>query len=417
MDVLHGALELAFRHPGFLVGLAIVALIAGRLLVHPPRWPGAGRADRLSDDAAGRFEIATRAQDPEIDIADEIARDIGRLIAADRWDLVHSLIAAWERDRAATPFGTMFHRIGADTALKPLYDIAAAEAATGIRSAPHWLDRQLDAFVSRMTAAPDDHVAAALAARAHLAAGWAARDDGRFAGPSDAALARMARHHDSAERILARFATRGSSLVAEARYLACLGLEDGDRLIRRRYDDWIAIDPDDVTPFQVHGTHLLPGWFGTFVDLEAEARRAADLTRRRRGAAGYAIFHGGIMACGARLPRAWINPRLFVEAALDRARTAGGQWGVNRTADMLLAMMRDTAGETRGIYREGLTRLVHEHLQVLIPDAWSAPPDEVRRELAWLFRRELETGGRVRVTPRGVEILPPEDRGGAAAAA
>lgn len=416
METITSAFAPLIDQPKLLVALALAALIALRVAPHvmPHVTPHLARLVRgdmpgLTDkDFAQRFEITLRDSDPEIDLIEEIENDLEDLLEAGRWDLFHSLLAAWERDRAATPFGTMFHRIGAEVALRPLLDIADAEVATGIRPSGELLDRVVGEFAARMAAFPGDHIAAVLAARAHIAAGWAARGDGWINTVSEEDLLRMAQHYDAAERILTPFADSGSSLVAEARYFTCLGLEDGGRLLRGRFEDWLAVDPDDLRPWQVHGFNLLPRWFGTLDEVEAEARRAAEATAPRRGTAGYAIFHGSILGCGTSETRAQIDPDFFVRSALDRARTAGSQWGVNRMAEFLMQAMLESRGETREIYRDGLRRLVADHLRVLVPAAWTRPIAEVRRDLARAFKPELDGGGRVRIGARGIEILPPD---------
>ena len=421
METITSAFAPLIDQPKLLVALALAALVALRAAPHlTPLLARLARAEmpRLTDkDLGQRFEITLRDSDPEIALIAEIEDDLEDLLEAGRWDLFHSLLAAWERDRAETPFGTMFHRIGAEVALRPLLDIADAEVATGIRASGDLLDRAVGEFAARMAAFPGDHIAAVLAARAHIAAGWAARGDGWITNVSEEDLLRMAQHYDAAEGILAPFAGCGSSLVAEARYFVCLGLEDGGRLLRGRFEDWLTVDPDDLRPWQVHGFNLLPRWFGTLDEVEAEARRAAEATAPRRGAAGYAIFHGSILGCGTDETRARIDPAFFVRSALDRARTAGSQWGVNRMAEFLLQAMLESRGETREIYRNGLRRLVEDHLRVLVPSAWTRPAADVRRDLARAFRAELEGGGRVRVGARGIEILPPETAPEAAATA
>jgi|GEM_PF-5423848 len=409
MEVLNIIRDFALTHSKSLIALAIVALIVLRYGVRILRWARRDGTGLINDDDAARFEIGLRTDDPEIELADEIATDLGKLIEAGRWDLFHSLLAAWETDRATTPFGTMFHRLGVERALWPFEEIEAGIAETGQRPEDAHIDAIVAEFDTRAAADPEDHVAATLAARAHIAAGWIARGDGSLEEASANNLRRMAEHYRAAEALLAQHVAKRSSLVAEARYFVCLGLETGSTLIRQRFAEWVAVDPDDVAPYQAHGFHLLPRWFGDLGELEAEARRAAEATAPRRGAAGYVVFHGGIMSNDAQSETLGvIDPALFVRSALDRARTAGSQWGVNRMAEFLLLAMLDSRDEAREVYREGLVRLVHDHLQVLVPRAWSSPIEDVRWELARLFKSDLAGGARVRVGARGVEILPPE---------
>lgn len=409
MEMLNGVRDFVLTYPKSLVAFAIVALILLRYGGRMFQWMRDDLATLIDDDDAARFEIGLREDDPEIELADEIATDLGKLIEAGRWDLFHSLLAAWETDRATTPFGTMFHRLGVERALWPFEEIEAAIAASGVFPEDAHIDALVAEFDLRAAADPEDHVAATLAARAHMAAGWIARGDGFIEEVSVANLRRLSDHYQAAEALLTPHVAKRSSMVAEARYLACLGLEGGNGLIRQRFDEWVAVDPDDVAPYQVHGFHLLPRWFGDIEELEATARRAADATAPRRGAAGYVIFHGGIMSCGVHNETMGvIDPALFVRSALDRARTAGSQWGVNRMAEFLMQAMLESRGKAREIYRDGLVQLLHNHLRVLVPRAWTSPIEEVRQELAKLFKAELEGGARVRVGNSGVEILPPE---------
>lgn len=409
MEILNVLKNFAVDHGLMLVVLALLALVALRFGPRMLRWVRDDIATLIDDDAADRFDIGQRDDDPEIDLTDEIAVDLGKLIEAGRWDLYHSLLAAWEKDRATTPFGTMFHRLGVERALRRFAEIEATIEETGTVPGDAEIDAIVAAFDARAAADPDDHVAATLAARAHICAGGFARGEGYIEEVSANNLRRMTVHYEAAEALLAPHAEKRSSLVAEARYTVCLGLETGSTLIRARYNEWVAVDPDDVAPFQVHGFHLLPRWFGDLEELEAEARRAAEITSPRRGSAGYVIFHGGIMTCDTQHETLGIaDPDLFVRSAHDRARTAGSQWGVNRMAEFLMQAMLESRGDARETYRAGLRALVEEHLRVLVPRAWSSPLDEVRRELASLFRDELGSGSQVRIDARGLEILPPE---------
>lgn len=409
MEILHGLRAFVFAHPAGVIALAIVALIGFRYGGRAFRWMRDDLASLIKEDDAARFEIDLRDDDPEIVLADEIATDLGKLIEAGRWDLFHSLLAEWERDRATTPFGTMFHRLGVERALWPFERIEAAVAESEDPPDDAQIDAIVAAFEARATAQPEDHVAATLAARAHMAAGGIARGDGFLEEVSASNLRRMSEHYRAAEALLSRHVSKRSSLVAEARYLVCLGLETGSALLRERFEEWLAVDPDDVAPWQVHGFQLLPRWFGDIEELETTARRAAEASAPRRGAAGYVIFHGGIISCGVQTETMGvIDPALFVRSALDRARTAGSQWGVNRMAQFLMQAMLESRGAARDVYRDGLVRLVHDHLRVLVPRAWTYPIEDVRRELARLFKAELAGGGRVRVGTRGVEVLPPE---------
>ena len=88
MDLLFGIRDFVLGHPKSLIALAIVALLVLRYGGRAVQWVREDLASLIDDDDAARFEIGLREDDPEIELADEIATDLGKLIEVNNTDMV-----------------------------------------------------------------------------------------------------------------------------------------------------------------------------------------------------------------------------------------------------------------------------------------------------------------------------------------
>jgi hypothetical protein len=376
------------------------------------------------------LQIACPDPTTEDMLRDQHQNHAQRLARQERWDELSAAIHTADQERTMTP-GSM-----------PLADLmcygARADVVMAVEHA--LLDGQpdpnapllcgIEALEHILADHNDDYVVACIVAQAHMDIGWAWRGTGWDVEVPARNRDAFGAHFDRARDIMAPFcaAELQSPLVA-ATCCALLGGLDADaRLVADRYEALIDLNPLNARAMRAMGNHLLPRWYGTYEELELEARRTAARTINIWGAGGYTwvmfdaigyddtacanldlpFFLEGLRDILARNP----DPYTVNLLAAYCANSIGQTYSGNDQADHNRAQIAKCA---RWIVRDNLTELhpmiwahaargFDNNLRVNSLKRFAASGrDDAMRIITCLFQREIDAGEKIIFTDPGVE--------------
>jgi hypothetical protein len=346
----------------------------------------------------------------------------------DRWDQLISAIEHADKARHMTP-GTM-----------PVAELLAFGArADVIHAAEHALmfgepaqDAPLlegiEALEHVLAEFPESFVVAAIVAQAHMDIAWAWRGTGWDKEIAQRNREAFEAHFDRARDILGGFCARElASPFLAGTCCALMGANNSDpKGMADKYEMLIDFNPANPRPMRALGNHLLPRWYGTYADLELEARRTAARTEKTWGAGGYTwvqfdAITGDDEAC------ANLDLAFFVEGLQDILERHPDPYTVN----LLAAYCANGIGQTfsgnkyadeirteiglctEWIVREYLTELhpmvwahaargFDNNLRVLSPARFAASgKNDALRIIMSLFSKEIAAGKRIVFTDTG----------------
>lgn len=369
-----------------------------------------GMKRRIGSAELSRFTIAVRHTSAETEQRNEELNAIAPMIAAENFGAIYDRMRRYDAARACTPFGRPLAGLILDTLMADFSTIADAVETSGIDASPEHIAKLVAAFDRALEVAPDDHIAAATAALAHIEAGWLLRGDGFANEVSAGGWQGMAEHFDAARRVLDRFPAQkhDSPLLAYVHYRLCNGLTDGEERIRAAYTVRTLIEPQNPAVYIAHGFQLLPRWYGSYEELEQAAREAADLTMPFMGTAGYALTYLDAIHCDGDAA-ARFDATAFAEGLLDFARYKGSQYAINFAANTLWMTMADCRDARQDVLDEAMAELVREDLCCILPDCWEdSSANEVMYVLARYWQDELAAGATVDIDSNGAYVHWPE---------
>ena len=303
-------------------------------------------APRSFQTAEHNLQIPVCDRSPEDD-ARRSMHDYGQFFARqDRWeDLVEALHVA-DEERHKTPGGM------------PVADLIAYGARADIvQAAEHALldgEPEQDIPLRDGVGALEDvrleigeaPMMTCLLAQTHVDLAWAWRGQ-----QNDNVLPRrnreaFAAHMDRATELVDSLpdalsdspfatATRASVLVAQ---------DESSRSLADKYENLIDLDMHDQRQMRVLGHYLLPKWFGSYADLELEARRTAARTQGIWGAGGYTWVQFDAIAQDPGACRALDVP-FFIEGLRDIADKRPDQSMINMLTSYCAITIRNGFGE------------------------------------------------------------------------
>ncbi|SFS72173.1 hypothetical protein SAMN04488040_1744 [Sulfitobacter marinus] len=306
--------------------------------------------------------------------------------------------------------------LAAEHAIRDSDRRVAKEVLTGIEEFEHVLEEH-----------PDDYIIACIVAQAHIDIGWAWRGTGWDQDIArrnrDAFEAHLARADDIITPFLAQHAN--SPLLAATHCAQVSGPASKDR-VADRYEHLIDLNPLNPGPMRAMGNHLLPRWFGSYAQLELEARRTAARTQQIWGAGGYTWVQFDAISCD---DEACAN--LDLPFFIDGLHDILGRNQNAYTANLLAAYCANTIGQGfTGNDKANAARaqiagctewIVREHLTELHPMVWAhaahgfdnnlrissprkfaaAGRDDAMRIMAGLFKSEIAAGKHIVFTEDG----------------
>ncbi|MGH1459421.1 MAG: hypothetical protein ACRBBT_11035 [Paracoccaceae bacterium] len=368
--------------------------------------------------------------------AEEIQRaaheDQGRFLARqERWSELSAAITRADMTCARTSAGAPVAELLAFGARADV--VGAVSEALADDSTPSLLG--LAALEEILSGAPDDYAIALIVAHAHIDIGWSFRGAGWREEIPALARAAFRAHFQRAERILSTFdinMANAPSLAAARCALLAAKPRPQDH-VADTYEALIDLDPANPRPMRAMGNHLLPRWFGSYRQLDLEARRTAARTTPIWGAGAYSWVYLDALTvdpfCAAH-----VDVEYFIDGLRDILERSTDQHVVNALAAFCAVTMaplaesqlpdaaaRDARAEVHG----ALEWICTDHLRELHPLVWaeaSAGPNlphplpsrealRVRGEAtakAWIakvFEHELREGTVIAFTPRGLRRM------------
>ena len=384
--------------------------------------------------AAGPDMLSIACPDPTAEDAlrDQYLEQAQRLARQENWTELSRRVREADKSRAMTPGSMpvaelMAYGARADVTLAAEHALLAgrpdkgAPLLAGIESLEHVLAEH-----------PDDYIVAAIVAQAHMDIGWAWRGTGWDAEVPERNREAFSAHFDRAAEILTPYdACDSDSPLLGATSCALLGgLDRNDRRVADRYETLIGLNPANPRAMRAMGNHLLPRWYGSYAELELEARRTAAHVQDTWGAGGYTWVQFDAISCDdeacanldldffiegmrdilARHPDSYTTNLLAAYCATGIGKSFSG----NEKADHNRTEIANCA---RWIVREHMTALhpmiwahaargFDNNLRVISPTRFAAAGrDEAMRIITGLFSREIADGQRIVFTDTGAEAI------------
>ncbi len=318
------------------------------------------------------------ANDPDDMEYRVIARHIADLMLADEWIEIADQIAEWERALDQTPGGLRFHEIATEVALSGLQSLIDSAPHAAFSDLEH-AEYELSCFMETHLAAPDNHVLAVMAARAHLMMGETCRADHWPEELRTEAWRRMARSYVRASDILDSYDARArmSPLVAETKYLTAKGAPAGAHRIPELFEAWITLDPSNPRIYDTHAEWLANPDNASQQTILSLAEEALERTEDILGFGGYALFFRPLLALSDDA-RSFYNPEFYATGLLDLATLSASQADANRAADALAQEIDQCGSDAPAALRDTLLMLVRNEIKVFYPRLWTRPEDTIR---------------------------------------
>ncbi len=300
------------------------------------------------------------------------------LARQERWDDLSGLIRKADRNRDMTPGAMPVAELLAYGARADVISAAEHALITGYPAKDAPLLAGIEALEHVLADHQNDHVIAAIVAQSHMDIGWAWRGNGWDTEVPDHNREVFIAHFDRARDILADFCCidHQSPLLA-ATCCALLGsLELQDRTVADRYEALIDLNPHNPRPMRALGSHMLPRWYGTYEELELEARRTAARTERVWGAGGYTWVQFDAIACD-EMACAQLDVEYFIDGLHDILERCPDPY----TTNLLAAFCANAIGQSysgndetdhnRAQIADCAGWIVREHLTELHPMVWA----------------------------------------------
>ncbi|MFT7595217.1 MAG: hypothetical protein ACI8R4_002545 [Paracoccaceae bacterium] len=368
------------------------------------------------------------------DHACRAAHERGQFLARqDRWQDLADEIRAADANRTATPGGMPIADLLAYGARS---DVMLAVEHALMEGRPPNNAPMVDGIIALEAVRrehPDESVITLIVALAHIDVGWAWRGTGWDSVVPKLNRTRCAAHFDRAQHLLAPLCgiELDSPIMAAARCALLAGQRDPQTRIADDYEDLIDLDPHNHRHMRALGNHLLPRWFGTYQQLELEARRTASRTQDIWGAGGYTWVCFDAIAVDSQAC-AIVDVDFFIDGLHDIVTARPDQAMINLLAAYCSVGLQHDLGQSsvadlpRMQIADCAKWLIRDHLTELHPMIWAHAADgfdnnsrvtslarfaargqaDALQVIADLFRDDIDRGLRVTFTPNGPELHP-----------
>lgn len=412
----------------------ITTILAGlNRHAHPARRPEQAARAPLSAAPAPhpRPALVIACPDP---VEEDRARDAHskaaqNLVRQEDWAALSKRMAVADAALAKTPGGMPVTELLSFGARADVVQAAEHALFDGQPEPDAPLMQGIEALEQVLEDYPDDPMIAAVVAQAHMDLGWAWRGLARHTEVPQRNRAAFDAHFERARDILGDFADRidGSALLCSTRCALLGGADASVREVAERYEALIDLDPKNMRAMRAMGSYLLPRWFGSYADLELEARRLAVRTRTTWGAGAYTwVMFDAISADDDAC--ACLDLNFFIDGLHDILARHNDHHTVNLLAAYCANTMgeahsgNDKADQVRSQIAACAEWIVREHLTELHAMVWAhaargfdnnlrvrsvsrfaaAGLEDAMRILERIFRSEIAAGNQVVFTDQGV---------------
>ena len=278
---------------------------------------------------------------------------------------------------------------------------------------------------------PKDPAIALILALAHIDIGWAWRGRGYEASVPTENRKKFAAHLDRAAIILSPFdAIELNSPALGAAQCALLAAEsDPHSKVAEKYEMLIDLHPQNHRHMRAMGNHLLPRWFGSYQQLELEARRTAARTQDIWGNGAYTWVYFDAIALDETACE-HVDVDFFIDGMRDIVAARPEQEFVNLLTAYCTIALRQRAGLSQEAdyprlqIIECANWLIRDHLTEVHPLIWAHADEsfdnnaritsvsrfaargraDAMHVIADQFRDEIIGGQHVTFTPNGPEL-------------
>ena len=368
------------------------------------------------------------------DLACQAAHERGLFLARqDRWQELAKEIRDADSNRLTTPGGMPVAELLAFGARHDVIQSVEHALADGCRNGDAALTAGINGLEAVLNDMQGDPYITMVLALAHIDVGWAWRGTGWDTIVPKLNRNRCAAHFDRACQLLTPFCglEMDSPLVASTRCAVMAGQRDPGTRIADYYEDLIDLAPQNHRHMRALGNHMLPRWFGSYDELELEARRTAARTQDIWGAGGYTwVYFDAIAIDDTACAR--VDVDFFLDGLRDIVEVRPNQEMVNLLAAFCAVALRNGLGlnEQADLARmqiiDAANWLIREHLTELHPMIWAHAADgfdnnarvtsasrfaargraDALQVIADQFREEISDGLRVIFTPNGTKTRP-----------
>lgn len=370
--------------------------------------PGRARTGwRDPAELSRKINVPWHFASPELQERAELISEFEALVKNGSWGDLLGRLRGLDQRRVSTESGTRLYEaalLGARGCVtRNLTDSSRMETAL----------KGLETLKLINIAHKEDYVAAVILARALIDIAWAERG-GETGKASPQGLAAFRARFAEAEEVLEGFepVEENSPMLAEARYLLAPGIDGGLKFLRDWYDDWADLDPTNPATLSTHSRYIMPQWYGSFEEIEREARRAVTRAKGMFGASAYAWFWLTPLSRDDALN--WVDADLFIEGVHQILSRSNDQRLANLFAAKLYRLGHRSRGrvkpaakralKTRARLAKAFEDVVRTHMREVHTMHWATDDIGVRIAIARVFEKDIIKGAFIRAGNNGLEV-------------
>ena len=401
----------------------------------PALLPAPTAQELATQPAVARPEDFLDIPVPDHSADDQACRDAqarGQFLARqDMWEELAQEIREADSARRTTPGGMPIAELLAYGARADVIHAVEHALQEGVPADGQPLIQGISALEHVRQDMGDDPYINLVVAMAHVDIAWAWRGTGWDPVVPRLNRDRFSAHFDRAATLMEPFCflEMNSPIIAATCCSLLAGQRNPGRRIADIYEDLIDLDPHNHRHMRALGNHMLPRWFGSYAELELEARRTASRTQDIWGAGGYTWVQFDAIAIDEQAC-ANVDVPFFLDGLQDIVAARPTQEMVNLLAAYCAVAMRNGMGfsEEADLARiqiaEAASWLIRDHLTEIHPMIWAHAADgfdnnarvtspsrfaargraDALQIVADMFHDEISRGQRVTFTSDGPQL-------------
>lgn len=322
-------------------------------------------------------------EETQDDVACREVQGRGQYLARqDMWDTLADEMRLADAERLKTPSGLPIADLLAFGARGDVVNAVEHALFEGHRDAVAPLVDGINEMEAMRIEYDKDPMLSVVVALTHIDIGWSWRTITEKGGADGPAIQNCIAHFDRASALLeaASNTVLRTPFIEAARCSLLAGRAQANCRVADEYAALVDLDPQNYRSMRAMGTHLLPRWFGSYPDLELEARRMAARTEKTWGAGAYTWVQFDAIALDD-VACALVDVDFFVDGIHDIVARRPDQEMVNLLASYCAVALRNGYGESpesdapREAIAECAQWLVRDHLRELHPLVWAHAAD------------------------------------------